>query len=147
MRAFRHVGITVSNLPRAQAFYCDYLRYRVIAERHGQHNDYISTLVGVDDAIIDITLLEGIDGSRLELLQYRSHARPAAPAAEGFETGRPHIALTVANLDALYATREAHGARFKSAPLLSPDDPVMVAYCHDPDGTILELVQPLTNAS
>jgi catechol 2,3-dioxygenase-like lactoylglutathione lyase family enzyme len=46
-------------------------------------------------------------------------------------------------LGGIYDRRSKLDITFKSAPLESPDDPVLVAYCHDPDGVIIELVELL----
>jgi len=140
--AHRHVGITVSDLARAERFYCDYLgmkRLSFLPEREGK---YIETLVGVPGAKIDIMMLEAVGGMRLELLQYKSHPAPPNKPAVAIEPGRPHVAFAVDDLMGLYNRRDEFGCVFKSPPLLSPDN-VLVAYAHDPDGTILELVELL----
>ncbi|MBT3553013.1 MAG: hypothetical protein HOO19_14025 [Rhodospirillaceae bacterium] len=141
--SFRHIGITVSDLERSMRFYCRALGYRLVRERRGQSGDYISELVGLEDAEVDIVLLEAPDGSKLELLQYRSHASAPGADASASEPGRPHFALTVSGLGGIYDRRSKLDITFKSAPLESPDDPVLVAYCHDPDGVIIELVELL----
>ena len=137
----RHMGITVSDMARSVRFYTEYLGLTEIGDYPARSGEYIETLVGVPGALIDIKTFVTPDGtSKVELLQYRSHpAAPGAPA-QATETGRPHGAYTVDDLMALYEKRDEYGCRFKSAPLLSPDG-VLVAYAHDPDGTILELVQ------
>lgn len=144
--AFRHIGITVSDLERSLRFYCEGLGYRLFRERRRQSGDYISALVGLPGAEVDIVLLEATDGSKLELLQYRSHASAPGAAASASEAGRPHFALTVSDLGGIYDRRGELEITFKSAPLESPDDPVRVAYCHDPDGVIIELVELLDRA-
>ncbi len=137
----RHIGITVSDMARSVRFYCDYLGLKEIGDYPGRSGAYYETLVGVIGALIDIKTLAAPDGTtKVELLQYRSHPADAGALAQATETGRPHGAFTVDDLMALYARRAEFGCRFKSAPLLSPDG-VLVAYCHDPDGTILELVE------
>lgn len=137
----RHIGITVSDMARSVRFYRDYLGLSEIGDYPGRSGVYYETLVGVPGALIDIKTLAAPDGtSKVELLQYRSHPAEAGKPAQATETGRPHGAFTVDDLMALYGRREEHGCRFKSEPLRSPDG-VLVAYCHDPDGTILELVQ------
>lgn len=142
VRAFRHVGITVSDLERSVAFYRDYLGLNVDAEFRGQASDYIRTLVGEPGAEIDVIVMAGPDGARIELLCYLSHPAVSGKPARAIQTGRPHLAFTVADIRDLYERRNEWDCVFKSPPLKSPDG-VLVAYAHDPDGTILELVQPL----
>ncbi|HBC07705.1 MAG TPA: hypothetical protein DC046_09005 [Rhodospirillaceae bacterium] len=142
---FRHMGITVSDLDRSLAFYRDYLGLQVVAEYRDLDTEYIRTLVGEPDQNIDIVVLTAPDGMRVELLYYRSHSGAAGSAARAVEPGRPHVAFSVRNLADLYKRRQEAGCMFKSPPLHSPDG-VWVAYAHDPDGTILELVQPQETA-
>ena len=137
----RHIGITVSDMTRSLRFYCDYLGLTQVGDYPGRSGPYFEALVGVPGALIDIKTLVAPDGtSKVELLQYRSHPAQAGSLAQATEPGRPHGAFTVENLMVLYENRQAYGCCFKSAPLRSPDG-VLVAYCHDPDGTILELVE------
>ena len=137
----RHIGITVSDMEKSLRFYCEYLGLSVLGDYPGRSGSYFETLVGVPDALIDIKTLVAPDAaSKVELLQYRSHPAEAGKPAQATEAGRPHAAFTVDDLMALYEHRDDYGCRFKSEPLRSPDG-VLVAYCHDPDGTILELVE------
>lgn len=137
----RHIGITVSDMARSLRFYCDYLGLSEIGDYPARGGEYYETLVGVPGALIDIKTLAAPDGtSKVELLKYRTHPVEAGKLAAATEPGRPHGAFTVDNLQTLYDRRDEFGCHFKSRPLRSPDG-VLVAYCHDPDGTILELVQ------
>lgn len=140
VQGLRHVGITVSDMSKSVRFYQDYLGLSLAAVFPRSQGRYISSLVGVPNAMIEITHLEAPDGSRVELLQYLSH--PAEPGfiAQATEPGRPHCAFSVSDLQDLYDRRNTFACHFKHPPQLSPDG-AMVAYCHDPDGTILELVQ------
>lgn len=138
----RHVGITVSDMVRSLRFYCEYLGFKQIGDYPACAGLYYETLVGVSGALIDIKILAASDGSKVELLQYRSHTASSGLMAQATEAGRPHMAFTVDNLARLYERRDLYGCKFKSGPLRSPDGSVIVAYCHDPDGSILELVQP-----
>ena len=137
----RHLGITVSDMARSLRFYCDYLGLKPFADYPGRSGPYFETLVGVRGALIDIKTLAAPDGTcKVELLQYRSHPAEAGKPAQATEPGRPHAAFTVDDLMALYKRRDEYDCHFKSEPLRSPDG-VLVAYCHDPDGVILELVE------
>ncbi|HEU5240098.1 MAG TPA: VOC family protein [Pyrinomonadaceae bacterium] len=142
IQALRHVGITVSDMKRSVRFYCDYLGLSVSTFISRCEGEYISTLVGIPNVCIDICLLQAPDGSRIELLQYLSHPGAAGACARANEPGRPHCAFTVANIRELYDRREQFDCKFEHPPQPSKDG-VLVAYCHDPDGTILELVQPM----
>lgn len=140
VQGLRHIGITVSDMTTSVRFYQDYLGLSVATVFPQSRGEYISSLVGVPNACIDITHLQAPDGSRVELLQYLSHPTAPGVIAQATEPGRPHCAFSVLDLQDLYNRRERFGCHFKHPPQRSPDG-VMVAYCHDPDGTILELVQ------
>lgn len=137
----RHIGITVSDMARSIRFYTEFLGLCAFARYPNCEGEYYSSLVGVTDARIDIAVLQAMDGFRVELLQYLSHPVSRGDQAVATQPGRPHCAFTVGDLGALYQRRLDYGCAFKHAPQPSADG-VLVAYCHDPDGTILELVQP-----
>ena len=59
--------------------------------------------------------------------------------------GWAHLALEVADVDAAYATLTARGVPFSVPPEDFPRDApaVRIAFCIDPDGNVIELLQPL----
>jgi lactoylglutathione lyase len=59
--------------------------------------------------------------------------------------GWAHLALEVADVDAAYATLSARGVPFHIPPEDFPRDvpAVRIAFCTDPDGNVIELLQPL----
>lgn len=138
----RHVGIPVSSLARAEAFYEGVLGFRAVADFPECGGSYYETLTGVAGARIHIKYLELAGGDRIELLEYQSLREIPGPAAAD-EVGRWHVSLTVTDLQALYASAHAAGFGFVSAPVRSPEGAVEVCYCRDPDGNLVELVQDL----
>lgn len=139
--ATRHTGLVVRDLERSLVFYRDVLALQVW--RHAiEESDYIDRLVGIANVRLEWIKLRASDGSIVELLQYHSHpvTTPVEDAPSN-HLGCSHIAFTVDNLDATYAVLRAKGYHCNNAPQFSPDGLVKVLYCHDPDGTILELVE------
>ncbi len=64
----------------------------------------------------------------------------------GADTGGwAHLALEVTNLVATHAALVARGVSFQSPPeAYPPGSPLMlIAFCVDPDGNVIELIQPL----
>mgnify|MGYP000592671497 CR=1 FL=1 len=59
------------------------------------------------------------------------------------EAGIGHIAFTVDDVDAEYERLTAAGVEFRAPPRLAVNSDVLhkVAFCHDPDGVIVELCQ------
>lgn len=142
--AARHTGLVVKDLERSLAFYRDILGLE-LAARSREEGAYIESLVGIPGAVLEWAKLKVPGGHLVELLQYISHPAPA-PAEELGRANRPgcsHLALTVADIDALFETLVAGGFKCEHAPQFSPDGKVKVMYAHDPDGIILELVQEM----
>jgi len=139
MTSIRHVGIVVSDMDVSLAFYRDLigLRDAPIAMETGS---FLDGLLGMTDARVATAKLAGENGPAvLELLCFGSPA--ATPATPLNAIGPTHIALTVTNLDRLYDRIVAAGYKFNAAPRISPDGGAKVAFCRDPDGTYLELVE------
>ena len=55
--------------------------------------------------------------------------------------GLTHLAFQVSDCRAEYARLSAAGMRFNAPPLLTPVG-AWFTYGHDPDGNIVELIQP-----
>jgi len=143
MSLIRHVGVTVSNLEKALEFYTGlgFKPYK-IADELGECIDNFSALKN-----IQVTTVKMCDENKniLELLHYKSH--PEKPhnnkARRLSEIGCSHFALTVDNLDSLYDKLTHQGIEFNYPVQVSPDGKVKVAFCRDPDGTFIEMVEVL----
>jgi catechol 2,3-dioxygenase-like lactoylglutathione lyase family enzyme len=142
----RHAGITVSDLDRALAFYCDTLGLELLWRRLYDEPE-IGAIVGVPEAeAFDIAMLQIPGGElQIELLEYRGcERRSGATTPADYGTG--HLCLFVDRIDALYADLSARGVSFRS-----PDGPVEMTrganrggksiYSLDPDGYIVEFHQ------
>ena len=140
MTAVRHVGIVVSDMEKALRFYRDLLGLRdagVVAES----GSFLDGLLGMRNTKIRTAKLAGEDGQTLiELLVFDSPGGTEATPLNAI--GPTHVALTVADLDELYRRLSADGIAFNAPPRLSPDGGAKVAFCRDPDGTYIELVEP-----
>lgn len=115
-----HMAIITDDVARLRAFYVDVLGLPVVGGFPGR-------------AIIFI----GAGGTAIELVE-----RSARPDGGG---GWDHLALEVADIDTAYAELTARGVPFHSAPMAFPPaaPSVRIAFFKDPDGNVLELVQPL----
>ncbi len=137
----RHAGVSVSIMERSLCFYEGFLGFSR-QRRLRRQGEYISRLTGTDNADIDIAILTSLQGEFLELLCFSEkssgeiHRRPLATP------GRAHIAVTVDGLNALYFRGLELGVEFITPPIHSPDG-VLVCFCRDPDGLLIELVEPL----
>lgn len=144
-----HTGLTVSDLDRSIAFYCDLLGFELVTQWDSAQ-PYLRTIVGFPDAELRIALLRlpapatGISGHHIELLEYRA-PRGARGDARTCNPGNAHVAFMVGDLDTAYADLAARGVRFKSAPVEithGRNRGAKAVYFLDPDDITLELIQP-----
>lgn len=143
----RHVGVVVSDLEQSLEFYRDLLGLTVVRrlEERGKHMD---ELLALNDVRVTTVKLRAPTGETLvELLKFDSH--PAEPGTQPqiHSIGPTHLAFTVVDIDAMHRRLSNAGVSFLSGPQASPDGYARVAFCLDPDGTPLELVEVLDPAA
>jgi catechol 2,3-dioxygenase-like lactoylglutathione lyase family enzyme len=137
----RHYGIVVSDLERALDFYEGLLDLKV-ARRMDESGPFIATVLGLPDVRVTTVKMEAeAGGTQVELLCFESHRDPAPRPPQPYFVGPTHMAFTVGDLGALHDRMIAKGVPFVSPPLTSADGKAKVAFCRDPDGTLLELVE------
>ena len=141
----RHTGLVVKDIGASIAFY-EALGL-IVWRREIEQGKFISNVVGLENAVIETAKLKLPDDSLVELLQYHSH-----PAKAGIENsasnkhGCSHIAFTVVSVDAACEALLELGGSVVNRPSLAPNGMVKVAYGHDIDGILLELVEELSGA-
>ena len=113
MISLRHVGITVVELEKMQNFYCDLLGCKVLKTME-ESGEVIDNFSGIKNIQVTTTKME-----------------------------LPNGALTVKDLDSLYEKLVAEEVYFFYPVQTSPDGNVKIAFCKDPEGNILELVEEL----
>lgn len=140
------MGIVVRDLDRSLLFYSEILGLKIY-RRYIEEGPFIDAITGIRNVKLEWVKLIIPKGGLIELLQYHSHPDPEAfsppTLAPSNKLGCSHVALTVGNLEEIYAKIKAYGFFTKSAPLLYPNKAGKILYCHDPDGTILELIEDL----
>jgi glyoxylase I family protein len=133
-----HVGMTVLDIDRTIAFYCDVLGCKVLSRDEPPTDPGVRRLVGVPDADIRGAILEMPGGELIELVMY---LRPAEPPRL-VDTTTPsavHLALRVSELDELMLRLRQAGATPVSDPVKLGNG--RIVYCRDPFGVLLELVE------
>jgi catechol 2,3-dioxygenase-like lactoylglutathione lyase family enzyme len=141
MNHIRHIGLVVTDLERSLGFYRDLLGMTVVRQMD-ESGDYIDRLLGLENAdVTTVKLSFGLNPTQIELLHFKSHSVQGAGTKTVFTPGLSHIAFTVPDVDLLYSRLSEAGIVFNAPPQLSPDRRAKVAYCKDPEGTYLELVQ------
>jgi catechol 2,3-dioxygenase-like lactoylglutathione lyase family enzyme len=140
--AVRHVGIVVVDLDRALGFYRDLLGLAVAREMD-EGGEYLARITALPGATARTVKLAAPGGGMVELLRFTSHPGTVGPEPSAAAPGCSHVAFTVDDVEALHARLTAAGVRFHAPPQISPDGGARVAYCRDPEGTIVELVEVL----
>ena len=138
----RHTGIVVRNLDQSVVFY-EALGFKTW-KRELEQGQFLETLVDLKKARVETAKLKSPCGALLELLEYRSHPeqKEISPQASN-QLGCSHIALTVGSIDKTLECVHSCGGSLVNHPATSPDETVRVAYCHDPEGNLLELVEEI----
>lgn len=143
-----HASWTVSDIQRSIDFYSE-LGFELIHLQH-QDNEYTGKLVGLPNTHLIAALMKlkgvspGLSGHVIELVEYVS------PKGRHLE-GRPcditsaHLALISDNSHELYERMLRVDAEFVSPPVpitAGINKGGFTCYMHDPDGFVIELMQP-----
>ncbi len=146
-KGWHHTNIVVSDLDRSVDFYTRILGLKVVG-RVEIEDDEFSRGVGIPGTRVRGAFLEVPDAPTVvELFQYlNQESKPIATDALPSDVGVGHICFSVEDIDKAHEELVAQGVRFKSTPVtISKDHPdaggVRFCYFHDPDGTLLELMQ------
>ena len=138
----RHTGIVVRNLETAIAFY-EMMGFK-IWKRELEQGRFLGNVVGLENARVETAKLKAPCGALLELLEYRSHpVQMEISPQPSNQLGCSHIALTVDSIDGALECVQKGGGSLVNPPATTPDGKVRVAYCHDPEGNLLELVEEI----
>ena len=131
---FHHVSLSVTDLDAQQHWYQTALGFEEVVEQFELPEPPVRTAV-----------LRSADGVRVELIE-RHGASRAEVYADPLDTSRAlgygHWALEVPDLDQAFAYLTAGGAEavWPPAPAVAPG--AKFAYVKDPEGNLIELIQP-----
>lgn len=144
MKAIRHMGIVVADLDKAVRFYRDILGFKITREMN-ETGEYIDNLLALKGVKVKTVKMAADNGNLIELLYFASHQRNGA-RKDICDWGYSHIAFTVEDLDYEYKRLKGKRIKFNCAPQISPDGKAKVAFCRDPEGNRIELVEELTKS-
>ena len=138
----RHTGMVVRNLNQSVVFY-EALGFKTW-KREIEQGQFLETVVDLKNVRVETAKLKAPCGALLELLQYHSHPveMEISPQPSN-QLGCSHIALTVGSIDKALECVQSCGGSLVNPPSTAPDGTVRVAYCHDPEGNLLELVEEI----
>lgn len=148
-----HVGITVRDMDKAVAFYRDVLGLRVLGEATiaGEEAARLTRVKGT--VLRAVYLRSGTDlkGGPVELLHFLEPATPSyLPQPQLTSPGITEVAFWVKDIEKAYADLRAKDVEFYSPPQLfdvAGYGKVKEVYFWDPDGTTLELIETVREAS
>ena len=155
-----HFAFAVSDLERSVEFYRDLLGLEFVLRRVWDE-EYAQKMVGIPDAVLDIALLKlpGDKGSPLtdegkfapeqgdillELIEYQ-YPKGSPVESHVYTPGNAHICFLDNDIDALYERLRDAGVDFISEPLVvvaGPNEGKKAVYLRDPDGIIVQVIQP-----
>lgn len=142
IRNIRHTGVVVRDIDKAVRFYegLGFFTWK----REIENGSYIDNIVGLKNAKIEIAKLKSPCGGLLELLQYHSHpVENKIKKQLSNKLGCSHIAFTVKNIDDVIEYIQDNGGSIVNLPETPSGDKVRVAYCHDTEGVLIEVVEEL----
>ncbi|SRR3989338_7912242 len=143
MKAVRHFGIVTNDIEKSLLFYRDLLGLKIRRDVL-EGGEFVSTILGLKQVKVRTVKMLAENGDTLvELLEYQSHRGKERENYEIFDLGASHIAFTVKDVGEEYQRLQEKGIRFISSPQVSPDGKAKVAFCLDPNGVPIELVQEL----
>ncbi len=140
-----HVNLVVRDITVAKRFYSEVVGL-VVSEEFDIEEDSLSEGLGVPDARLHVIFwaVPGTD-TRIEMVQYARSADSTIQSPNANAPGFGHLALRVDDIWAVHRTLVARGARFLSRPV-TVGGGTQFCFFHDPEGNIIELIQPETSA-
>ena len=140
IRRFDHVGITVSDLDRATAFFVG-LGFEVEG-RMFMEGEFVDTVIGIPGSRSEIlTLVPPGGGTNLELSSFVSpDHEPGSPAAMSNELGLRNISFEVDDLQAIVDGLAADGYGLVGG-IGQYENIWRMAYVRGPEGIIVALAQ------
>ena len=142
IKAVRHSGIIVRDLEKSAKFYLA-LGFNE-DNRAIEEGNFIDTVFGLKHTKLEWVKLKAPDGYLLELLQYHSHPEKKEIAKQkSSQLGCSHLAFSVDDIDSICEKIEKIGGSVVNLPALTRDKKIKVAYCHDIEGNLMEIVEVL----
>ena len=140
IKSIRHTGIVVTNLNKAIDFYSA-LGFEV-KSKSIEEGEFIDQVTGLNGVKLEWVKLNAADDNLIELLYYHSHPQiKDIIFQESNQLGCSHIAFGVDNILTTCEMIEKMGGNVVNKPSLSLDGKALVAYCHDLEGVLLEIVE------
>jgi lactoylglutathione lyase len=146
IRRYNHTSFTVSNLDRSVAFYRGILGFSLLslAERPREYSEQVT---GVKGCSLKIAYLMGY-GLTLELIEYLGSSKRRAPSKSN-NIGAGHVCFDVDDLRTVIDLLNRNNVDLQGEPIKIPvgtNQGGLVLYALDPDGIVIEFIQPPNEA-
>lgn len=138
-----HVGLSVSDLDRSIAFYCDLLGFELLRIIDCPPESKLGEVLNIPGACARLAHL-GSGDAVLELLEYKHpHGREISSDYTMADIGFSHVCITSDDIMNDYILLKNHGVRFYTQPMEYRQG-VWMAYFYGPDDETCELRQVTT---
>ena len=142
IKSIRHTGIVVRDLTKELNFYQS-LGFKVFSSAK-EKGGFIDKVTGLNNTSLEWVKLKASDGCLLELLEYQNPVRSERiKLQESNQLGCSHVAFGVTRIDQTCKLISTLGGSIVNPPEISDDKKAKVAYCHDPEGVLMEIVEIL----
>ncbi|MGI9390685.1 MAG: VOC family protein [Boseongicola sp.] len=139
--SLHHTAITTTDFPRLLAFYTDVLRGEIIREAKwdgGQTE--LDARIGLAESSARMALIK-FGSAFFEIFEFMAPKVAEGGSPTLARTGLTHIALSCADCIAEYEQLSKAGMVFNAPPWKTPAGGIFT-FGKDPDGNIIEILQP-----
>lgn len=139
--SLHHMAITTNRYSELVAFYTDILGGKFIREsRWDKGQDDLDARTGLKDSAGRVSLLR-FGAGFLEVFEFSSPRSTSPDRPTLADPGLTHFALSCDDCMAEYERLKAAGMVFNAPPWRTPAGGIFT-FGHDPDGNVIEILQP-----
>ena len=140
IEGIRHTGIVVKNLRKTSEFYLS-LGFKIQSE-DSEVGDFIESVTGIKNVNIKWIKMNLPDGNLLELIKYiYPEEANNKNKQKANQIGISHLAFNVKDIDQFCQNVIKLGGSVINMPALTNNNYFKVAYCHDVEGNLFEVVE------
>jgi catechol 2,3-dioxygenase-like lactoylglutathione lyase family enzyme len=142
IKGLHHASITTGDIDRLTRFYRDILGFEIVRETSWNGGSAVADAIyALRDTAVQMVMLKTTN-AYLELFKFNNPVGAPVDANRPVcDQGVTHICLNVSDIHAEYARLSAAGMRFHCPPQHVPGLG-HATYGRDPDGNIVELLEP-----
>jgi len=140
-RNLHHAGITTADVDRLSTFYETHFGFERVHQGEWDGGAPLADAIyGLRDTSVRMVMLR-LGNTFLELFEFRRPVRTRDDDRAVAVPGLTHVAVITDDIDADHDRLVAAGVTFHCPPQIAPGL-CRAAYARDPDGNIVELLQP-----